>query len=234
VLIGWANSGWRSFKEKDDKYSLLFWMALPVYLVFTLSSFRSLVKMNWLAPAYITSIIASITWIHSAQTQWSERFKKWLKPGLILGLVIVLFMHLMPIIPMFPSRKGDTWTGWQELSTSVMALKQEMGEDTFIFGHEYKIPSEITFYTPDHEPTHSGEIIGEKGLQYTYWTNFEELIGNDAIFVTSDAQRYRNMDNVRRYFESVTEGPPLKIVHHNRVFRIFYIYRCFNYRGPNP
>lgn len=232
VVVGWFQIGRLSFKEKNEKYSLLFWIALPVYLVFTLSSFRSLVKMNWLAPAYITSIIASIAWIHSAQTRWSQRFKKWFTPGLILGLVIVLFMHSMPIVPLFPSRKGDTWTGWKELSTKIISLKKEMGEDTFIFGHEYKIPSEITFYTPNHEPTHSGEIIGEKGLQYTYWTNFDELIGQDAIFVTSDAQRYRNLDNVKSYFDSVVEEPPLKIIQHGRVFRIFYIYRCYNYKGP--
>lgn len=232
VLIGWAQSGWRGFKEKNDSYSLLFWIALPVYLVFTLSSFRSLVKMNWLAPAYITSIIASIAWVNSAQTRWSERFKKWFTPGLILGLVIVLFMHVMPLAPMFPSRKGDTWTGWKELSAKVMSLKQEMGEGTFIFGHEYKIPSEITFYTPHHEPTHCGEVIGEKGLQYTYWTNLDELIGRNAIFITSDAQRYRNLDNVKKYFDSVVEEPPLQIVHRGRVFRVFYIYRCYNYKGP--
>lgn len=232
VLVGWFQIGRLSFKETNEKYSLLFWIALPVYFVFTLSSFRSLVKMNWLAPAYITSIIASMVWIESAQTKWSQRFKKWLAPGLIVGLVIVLFMHVMPIVPMFPSRKGDSWTGWQELSERVMQIKQAMDEATFIFGHEYKIPSEITFYTPHHEPTHSGEIIGEKGLQYTYWTNFDELIGKNAIFVTSDAQRYRNLNNVKRYFDSVVEEPPLKIIHHGRVFRIFYIYRCYNYKGP--
>jgi len=234
VLIGWVHSGWHAFKERNEKYSLLFWIAAPVYFVFTVSSFRSLVKMNWLAPAYITSIIASIAWINSAQTKCSQHFKKWFKAGLILGLVIVLFMHLMPIFPIFPSRKGDTWTGWQELAEKVMEIKEEMGEDTFIFGHEYKIPSEITFYTPNHETTHSGEIIGEKGLQYTCWTNFNELIGNDAIFITSNAQRYRNIDNIRKYFNSVEEEIPLKIIHRNRVFRIFYLYRCYSYKGPNP
>lgn len=234
VIVGWVQIGRLSFKERNEKYSLLFWIAFPVYFIFTLSSFRSLVKMNWLAPAYITSIIASIVWIHSANTKWSERFKKWFKPGLILGLVIVLVMHLMPIVPVFPSRKGDTWTGWQELSEKILEIKAEMGEDAFIFGHEYKIPSEITFYTPNHETTHSGEIIGEKGLQYTYWTNFDELIGKNAIFITSNAQRYRNIDKIRQYFGLVEEQAPLQIIRRNQVFRIFYLYRCYGYRGPNP
>ncbi|UCE08432.1 MAG: glycosyltransferase family 39 protein, partial [bacterium] len=150
IIFGWFRIGILSFKEKNEKYSLLFWIAFPVYFIFVLSSFRSLVKMNWLAPAYITSIIAGIVWINSSNTKWSNRFKKWLRPGLILGLVIVLFMHLLPIVPMFPIRKGDSWTGWQELANRTMEIKKEMGEDTFIFGHEYKIPSEITFYTANH------------------------------------------------------------------------------------
>lgn len=233
VLFGWYQIGTLSFKNQNEKYALLFWIAFPVYLVFILSSFRSLVKMNWLAPAYITSIIAGISWIDLSSTKWSIRLKKLLKPGLVFGLIIVLFMHLLPIFPILPSRKGDTWTGWQELADRVMIVKKDIGENTFIFGHEYKIPSEITFYTPNHEPTHSGEIIGEKGLQYNYWTKFDELIGKNAIFVTSDAQQYRNIDNIEKYFNFVAEDPPLTVMHRNRVFRIFYIYRCYGYKGPN-
>lgn len=234
VLFGWIQIGKFSFKEKNEKYSLLFWIAFPIYVVFTLSSFRSLVKMNWLAPAYITSIITGIVWINSSKTKWSKRFKKWFKPGLILGLMIVLFMHFLPLAPIMPLGKGDTWTGWKELAERVLAIKKEMGKNTFIFGHEYKIPSEITFYTPNHEVTHCGEIIGEKGLQYGYWTNTDELINKNAIFITSNAQRYRNIDKLKQHFESVKAEPPLEIIHHNRIFRIFYIYRCYGYKGPNP
>ena len=134
---------------------------------------------------------------------------------------------------MFPIRRGDTWTGWKELSNKVLEIKQEMGEDTFIFGHEYKIPSEITFYTPNHEETHAGEIIGEKGLQYTFWTNIEELINKDAIFVTSNAQRYKKIKNLQAHFVKIEAEPPLEISFHNRTFRIFYIYRCYGYKGVN-
>ncbi len=234
IFIGWLRIGILSLKEHNEKYSLLFWMAFPTYFVFILSSFRSLVKMNWLAPAYITSLIAAIVWMNSSGTKWSNRFKKWFKPGLIIGLVIVLFMHLLPLVPIFPMRRGDTWTGWQQLANRVLEIKNGMGKDTFIFGNEYKVPSEITFYTPNHEMTHSGEIIGEKGLQYDYWTNIGELINKNAIFVTSDFERYRNIDNLKKHFKSVEEEPPLKIIHHNKVFRVFYLYRCYGYKGTTP
>jgi len=231
VLVGWFNAGKKSFTERNEKYSLLFWISLPVYLVFTVSSFRSLVKMNWMAPAYVSSIIAGIAWLQSANSRWSNRFKKWFKPGIVFGLIIVIFMHLLPLVPLFPIRKGDTWTGWKELSKRVLEIKYEMGDDTFIFGHEYKIPSEITFYTPNHEETHSGEIIGEKGLQYSYWTNIDELVNRDAIFVTSNAHRYKNIGRLKAHFKTVEEDSPLKISYHNKIFRIFYIYRCYGYKG---
>ncbi len=230
IIGGWISSGRKTFKDKDEKFSLLFWFSLPVYFIFTFSSLRSLVKMNWMAPVYITSVIAATVWA-LGETKCGRWFARYLKPGLILGLVIVLFMHLLPLFPIMPIKKGDTWTGWEELAERVESIKQEMGEDTFIFGHEYKIPSEITFYTKNHLPTHSGEIIGEKGLQYTFWTNIDALVGRDAIFVTSNAKRYKNLDNLSNYFSQIEAEPPLEINYRGKPFRIFYIYRCYDYKG---
>ncbi|HDP97732.1 MAG TPA: glycosyltransferase family 39 protein [bacterium] len=231
VIGGWLFAGWKTFKEKKEKFALLFWFSLPVFFIFTFSSFRSLVKMNWMAPAYITSIIAAMGWIFSAETRRARWFARYLKAGLILGLLIVIFMHILPLFPVMPIKKGDTWTGWEELAERVMIIKKEMGEDSFIFSHEYKIPSQISFYTPHHEPTHAGEVIGENGLQYNFWTDIPGLIGKDAIFITSDAQRYRRLGNLSAHFETVAEDPPLVISHRGKVFRIFYIYRCYQYQG---
>jgi 4-amino-4-deoxy-L-arabinose transferase-like glycosyltransferase len=233
LVGGWIFAGRKGLKEKDEKYLLLFWLSLPVYLMFTVSSFRSLVKPNWMAPAYITSILAASPWIFYEKTKPALFFKKYIKLGLILGLLIVLLMHLLPLFPIVPIRKGDTWTGWEELAKRVTEIKNEMGQDTFIFGHEYKIPSEITYYTPNHEQTHAGEIIGENGLQYTFWTNLNELINRDAIFVTSNAHRYRKMKKLQAHFDKIEEDSPLIISFRDKVFREFYIYRCYNYKGVN-
>lgn len=231
VFGGWFFAGRKALKEKNETYSLLFWLSFPVFVIFTLSSLRSLAKMNWLAPGYITAIIAAIAWLFSENTKWSVRLKKVFKPGLVFGLVLVLFIHLLPLFPIAPIRRGDTWTGWKELSARVLKIKQEMGPDTFIFGHEYKIPSEITFYTPNHEETHGGEVIGEKGLQYSYWTNLDALANRDGIFVTSNAQRYRRIKNLEAHFVEVKEDEPLVIKRGDKIFRKFYLYRCYGYKG---
>jgi len=228
---GWLFAGWKGLKQKEEKYALLFWLSLPVYFVFTISSFRSLVKPNWLAPAYLTSVVSACAWIFTEKTKPALFFKKFLKPGLIFGLIIVIFIHLLPVFPIMPIRRGDTWTGWKELAGRMEKMKLEMGEDTFIFGHEYKIPSEITFYSKNHEKTHCGEIIGEKGLQFTYWTNIDDLVGKDGIFITSNAHRYRKLDKLGAHFDRIEEEPSLIISHYNKIFRKFYIYRCYGYKG---
>jgi 4-amino-4-deoxy-L-arabinose transferase-like glycosyltransferase len=233
-LLGFAVGGWIYAGKKastDDRFRLLFWISFFTYLIFPLLSFRSLVKPNWMAPAYVTSIIAAVVWVEAGETKTARWYKKYFKGGLIMGLVIVVFMNLLPLFPILPLRRGDTWTGWAELAQRIEQDLLEMEENTFVFGHEYKIPSELAFYTSGNLQTHCGEIIGERGLQYTYWTDINELIGCDAIFITSDAQRYRETDRILQYFAEIEQEEPLVIEYYGRVFRTFYIYRCYNYKG---
>lgn len=234
LLAGWIGIGKLSFKENDYRYRLLFWIAFPVYLVFTLSSFRSLVKMNWLAPAYITSVIAGVVWLDNNVSKISRGFKKLFVPGIVLGLLIVVFMHLVPLVPIVPLKKGDTWSGWDELGQRIETLKKESGENLFIFGHEYKVPSLITYYTSNHVTTHAGEIFGANGLQYNYWTDTKKLLGQDAIFVTSDFDRFRNFKKLNLHFEKIEPLEELEISRRDKVYRTFYLYKCYNYKGPQP
>jgi hypothetical protein len=232
TIVGWFSVGLWGFRRSDDRYRLLFFLALPVYLIFTGASFKSLVKMNWMAPAYITSIIAGVIWLEEGSSGFARGMRRFQKPGLILGLFCVAASHLLPLAPVVPIRRGDTWSGWRELAARVMETKAAMGGTVFIFGQEYKIPSEIAYATPHHEKTHAGEIFGDNGLQYAYWTDCRTLIGQDAIFITSDADRYTDMNRIGRCFSSVAEDSALAIRHGSRLFRTFYIYRCYGYKGP--
>jgi hypothetical protein len=234
VIAGWLQAGRLGLRRGEPRYSLLFWIACPVYIVFTLSSLTRLVKMNWLAPAYLTSIIAAIAWSNSAETRLAKVLRRWFKPGLVVGLAIVLLTHILPFVPAFSRPGYNTWSGWKEMAARVMQVKKEMGTEPFIFGDDYQVPSEITFYTANHETTYSAEILGREGLQYDYWTDTERLLGKDAIFVRSNAHGRGSMERIRKHFDLVEEDTPLDIVRHNRVLRVFYIYRCYGYRGPNP
>jgi hypothetical protein len=232
---GWAGAHWR--RTRDERFGLLFWLAAPVYAVFTAVSFRSLVKMNWMAPAYMSSLIAAAAWLTYSTGRIAARCRDWSKPGLALALVLLLTAHILPLTRIIPLGRADTWNGWPELTRKVLEMKEEMGPGTFVFSGEYKISSEISFHSPRHEDTCMSEIIGGDGLQYRFWTKPDALVGKNAVFATENRDVNGTVARLKSYFADVRPEPPLKIVYSGRTFRIYSLYRCYGYLGagkPSP
>ena len=232
VLAGWGWAGAHWWRTRDERFGLLFWLAAPVYAVFTAASFRSLVKMNWMAPAYLSSLIAAAAWLTHSTGRLAARCRDWTKPGLALALFLLLVAHILPLTRIVPLGRGDTWSGWPELTREVIGTKAEMGPGAFVFSDEYKISSEISFHSPRHENTCMSEIVGGNGLQYRFWTKPRELVGRNAVFATDNRNVTGTLAHLKTYFADVRPEPPLEIVYGGRRFRTFYLYRCYGYLGP--
>ena len=231
VLAGWGWAGAHWWRTRDERFGLLFWLAAPVYAVFTAASFRSLVKMNWMAPAYMSSLIAAVAWLTHSPGRVAAHFRKWARPGLALALFLLLVAHILPLTRIVPLGRADTWNGWPELTRKVLETKTEMGPGAFVFSSEYKISSEISFHSPHHEDTCMSEIIGGDGLQYRFWTKPGELVGRNAVFATDNKDVNNTVARLKSYFADVRPEPPLKIVYGGKTFRTFYLYRCYGYLG---
>jgi hypothetical protein len=203
-----------------------------VYAVFTATSFRSLVKMNWMAPAYMSSLIAAAAWLTHSTGPVASRFRKWARPGLALALVLLLAAHILPLARIVPLGRADTWSGWPELTRTVLETKAEMGPGAFVFSDEYKISSEISFHSPNHEETCMSEIVGGSGLQYRFWTKPGELVGRNAVFATDNRNVGGTLARLKSYFADVRPEPSLEIAYGGRTFRVFRLYRCYGYLGP--
>jgi len=232
ALAGWGWAGAQWWRTRDERHGLLFWLAAPAYAVFTAASFRSLVKMNWMAPAYMSSLIAAAAWLTHSTGRLAARCRKWAKPGLALALFLLLAAHILPLARIVPLGRGDTWNGWPELTRKVLETKAEMGPGAFVFSDEYKISSEISFHSPRHEETCMSEIIGGNGLQYRFWTKPGALVGRNAVFATGEKEVGSTTARLKPYFNDVRPEPPLEIVYGGRTFRTFRLYRCYGYLGP--
>ena len=188
--------------------------------------------MNWMAPAYMSSLIAAAAWLTYSTGGVATRCRKWAKPGLALALFLLLTAHILPLTRIIPMGRGDTWNGWPELTRKVLETKAAMGPGAFVFSDEYKISSEISFHSPLHEETCMAEILGGNGLQYRFWTKPDALVGRDAVFATDNRNVTNTMARLKSYFADVRPEPPLEIVYGGRTFRTFYLYRCYGYLGP--
>jgi hypothetical protein len=231
LIYATIKSGIVGFKENHQKFLLCFFLSFPIILFFTLVATKYWVKINWLSAGYFSASISLVALFF----QLKEKGKKWVRTwgisALIVSLIFVLIAHILPIAKSIPvSSSLDTVTGWKELAQRVEGEKSKMREGTIVVGYGYKVPSEIAFYTSLE--TYSNNIVGENGLQFDFWSNPKDFLGNDAIFVYDQRERYKNPENLKNFFVSVEEEEPLKIYRGGRVLTTFHIFKCYEYKGP--
>ena len=215
----------------DDRTRLLLLSgAIPV-LLFTFVSFRSITKINWLAPAYATLVILGVRYALSRPNGTRKLLRGLASSSALLVLVGSVF--LLPNLPV----AGDlnTWSGWSEAGQQVAKLEakaQAQGQKTFVFGPNYKISSLIRFHMPGQPRTYAQDIFGERALQYDYFPKDRDLRGATGFLVLSDQdQGDMDMNLLKPYFESVEKAETVEVKAMGKVTRRIDIYRCTNYKG---
>ncbi|MGB9852341.1 MAG: ArnT family glycosyltransferase [Candidatus Kapaibacteriota bacterium] len=221
----------RKFNKLENKTLFLFSFSFPVVIFFFTISYTTLVKMNWILPAYLAYIILAVD-IFDKSLGFSRKLVKFL--GFPSSVALIIFNLLIILIPIFPIEKGDSWTGWRELGNRVTEMKRSFDRHhpTFIFSNEYKIPAELAFYTPFKDVILAENVYGRPALQFDLWFDVNKFYGWNAIFVYSDYNPSVNLDEIQKYFDRVDFVEELKIVKKEKVFRRFYIYHCLNYKAP--
>jgi 4-amino-4-deoxy-L-arabinose transferase-like glycosyltransferase len=221
---------------KDRRYALLFSFSIIPFVVCCTAASISWVKMNWLAPSYISGLLLfSLLFIEKKEITKQRKWKIWPKAGFILAILFAIGAYLIPITSISPI-PGDTWSGWPELGEKISIMQKEMEKEkpTFIFGNLYKVSAEMWFNHPQKMRTYSSNILGQDALEFDYFPppNPEGLVGQNAIFVFADLETFDNFALLNKHFERVEKEPNLEIKHHEKIFRTFTIFKCFGYTGP--
>ncbi len=221
----------RKWKE-IQKFDLIFWAGIPVMVIFTLVSFKSLVKMNWLLPGYTCFMLI----LAIKKGAVFETTSKIAKAGIAVSLLLITTGYSVLIVPNVPLGQGNTWSGWNDAASKVYQLQLEKGgrEECFIFGNSYKSAALLKFYLPDQQNTFAENIFGERALQFDYWEDPKKLIGKNALYVFDDRKEYKpKLETVAKHFEEINE-----IAKYQYNFfagakaRIINVYYCQNYLGP--
>ncbi len=82
-----------------------------------------------------------------------------------------------------------------------------MGGDPFVFGINYRMPSEAAFYLPGQPQTYA-LFLNYKASEYMFWENPDALKGRDAVFI-NDTDTQDHFDDLRAVFARVEPQPPL-------------------------
>ena len=215
----------------DERTRLLLAAAWVPLLLFTAVSFRSHVKLNWLAPAWWPLILLGMHRL--LQTGLPSRQ---LKLGLGSSALLLLAAAAVTLLPNLPLvRDLNTWSGWKDAATHVdRQLKdaQSRGEAAFVFSPNYKISSLLRFHLPGQPRTYAQDIYGSPALQFDHFPLTGDLKGDTGILVLSDqAQSQIDLDRVRRYFDKLEMVDTIETRAYGRVTRRVEIWRGTGYKG---
>jgi hypothetical protein len=215
----------------DDRARLLLLSGAIPILLFTAISFRSIVKINWLAPAYWSLVILAVRHVLSLDSGLRR-----LQRGLASSLAILLAAGIVVAVPNLPIA-GDmnSWSGWDEAAARVekaaFAARAE-GKDVFVFSPNYKISSLIRFNLPGKPRTYAQDIYGAKALQFDYFPLDRSLKGATGILVLSDQdQGELDLERLKAWFDTVERVDVVEAKAFGKVTRRVEIYRATNYKG---
>ncbi|MBL0353934.1 MAG: glycosyltransferase family 39 protein [Dechloromonas sp.] len=222
---GWLTRG------IDDSVRLLLISAAVPLLLFTGISFRSIVKINWLAPAFWPLIVLGIR--HLLARSDRERRMVW---GLASSAAVLVVGAAISTVPNLPI-PGDlnSWSGFREAAARVDRLEAAIraeGKDSFVFSPYYKTSSLIWFHRSGQQRTYAQDIYGEKALEYDYFPADRDLRGATGILVITDqAQSKLDLERLKPYFDAVTPVDVVETTSSGKVVRRIEIYQATNYKG---
>jgi len=217
--------------RKTKEGAFLFWFSLPTIAFFLAKSLQGKVQANWALAGYISGIVAFSAFFLS---RWEE-FKKPLRItvafAISLAMLTTLFAHV-PFLLRLPKKLDPSirLVGWKELGKEASVLYKDMSAKgpVFVFSDRYQVASELAFYMKDKPITYCVNL-GRRMNQYDLWPGFENLKGQNAIFVRQ-RKRTKVPEKVARAFSSC-DHKVIEVETGKKKTLKFSISACYDFKG---
>jgi len=225
--------------EKEEAYLFLWCPTFVALGVIVVTALKSKVEGNWAVDSYISGLILTAAVLVRC---WESRVtvkRFWVGASATLALVLavtalfpgVLYTAGVKFLKATDDRTNELY-GWRQMAGRVVQEKAAMGGDSFVFGINYRMPSEAAFYLPGHPQTYS-LFLNYKASEYMFWESQAALKGHNAIFLNDTDNQY-HFDDLRAVFTRVEPQPPLLVSRnppYTQPIRTIQIVRCYGFRG---
>jgi len=184
-----AGSGTVAHASGSDEIALLWWLSVPVFGLFLVTSLRTPGQPNWPVPAYLSGAVLVAIWV---KERWGNRFVGRalfcaVGVGLAFGLVMRFPGTVRPLLARLvpaptddrpaPVRQFDPTArlmGWRHLAARVDAVRDrvtaETGEEPLVAGMTWVIPGELAFYCRGNPEVFTfGAALADRFSQYDVW-----------------------------------------------------------------
>lgn len=165
----------------NDAAFLLAVVGIFVLGFFLYSAVRRPVEANWPAPAFIALLPLA-----AASSGLTTR--RWWRPSLALGALLVVLAFAQAIVPILPlpARRDPVARafGWRVLASAADSLRRlpRAGHDRMLAADRYQDAAELALLVPGR-PTVFALGIGSRRSQYDLWPSFAQTArpGDDLV-----------------------------------------------------
>jgi 4-amino-4-deoxy-L-arabinose transferase-like glycosyltransferase len=222
----------------------LFAFTAPILILCLAIALRSKLEANWPAPIQLTGLMAVALLLSTAWERGKTAVRALVTVSVgvsALMTVLILYPALLPQLGFKVNadlaQKANETYGWPELMAQIQtaraALEKE-GKPVFVAGINYRVPSLLAFYLPDHPETQE-LFFDTRRDQYLFWTKPEALIGQNALLCL-DADKPESLALARRYFDRVEEQATVTVTRPGFTGNVkeWRLYACRNFHGYDP
>jgi hypothetical protein len=252
---------YRPWVSQSPGTSYLWWMSVPTFAVFAISSLRANGQLNWPVAAYLSgAVLVAGRLSEVVHAPWARRgiirVALWLAVG--IGAVLTVIAHdtraftyfLAPFVKeeahsdTIPMRNYDPAArlkGHRELGKALDELRQrirnEEGRDPVLAGLRWDYPGLLGFYTDGHPQAFSFGLVlkVDRHSQYDLWrpnpTDDPEAFRDRTFLVVGGGYP---VDDFKGVFESVTLDRDVVYSEHGHAVSRWVIFICRKYHGFDP
>jgi 4-amino-4-deoxy-L-arabinose transferase-like glycosyltransferase len=215
-------------RRKTDQ--LCFWLTVPILAGFAIKSMQGKVQANWALSGYVAGVIPFAAVYLGGFSALGKHMRRLVAIGVGIAVVataVSLYPSVVGRLGLPPKLNPATrLNGWKTLGREATALEASIGGKHFVFSDNYMISSELAFYMEGHPFTYCVNL-GRRMNQYDVWPGFENLTGQDALYVST-----RQMPASIAAAFAATE--PRQIVIRDakgREIKKYEAYLCYGFRG---
>ncbi|MSP93581.1 MAG: glycosyltransferase family 39 protein [Myxococcales bacterium] len=225
----------RGVLRRDGAATLAQAFALPLLALFLYASFRTEVRFNWTAPAYLALLPAA----GALAADYVRTSRPWrLTAGATTVVIATLVAAaLSAAVWGRPALLASTRIGgWQQLAIEVERAEHELeartGREAFILGADrYNLAAELGFYTNEPEAQVNTFALGAGGLGFRYWTRLANWEGHPAVAVLTQPRR-GTLDELRANFAAVEQPRRVEVAGTGTSRRVAWLVNCHGYHAP--
>jgi dolichol-phosphate mannosyltransferase len=201
-------------RERTPEDRLLLCLSLPMLAFFLAVGFVRSTHVFWPLPGWIgLTILCGGTLARNGGRIAGLYREHWrtLTAISIVALGVGMAHAVRPLLGISPLRSVYHW---DEIARRASALRSPLPEGSFYLGvgRRYLCAAQLAFHLNAPDQVHAKNLLGEDGLQFTYWADSETLRGKDAVVVAEADWSPRLLEILKERFRQVEEVPEPVVV----------------------